>query len=418
MGSIYLTWDASSLRRKAGDGGYWLRILLLIVLGMAVARWLSGFEWWRGATYRTYGLLLRTMQSAPTYPSWTAVVLIDDDDYWLGEWARRAPLKRATLAKLLKQINIASPRAIVIDVDLRAHKPDGEVLTHRDYDTETSELFSAIADVAKTTPVVLPKTIGFDEQTDRFVVDVDLFDRLPLGENVVAGYTRVPADLRNLALPTPLNGEEVASLAAAAATLVDPKSVEAARHKGGRDFPFSMFLPATAYSDVTVSARDLLNGNATALRKLKNRVVVIGGSWRRDAYGRGDPVDTHLTPVGSLPGALVHANYIEALLAQRTFSPSYHWIHYLFDVVVGLALAAVFIAGRGAWKVLYLTLLSLVVAIVSLIAFQNLGTIFDAVPPLVLLAGHGAFETIAEWKSGYDAHRFCRFETSRTEISS
>ncbi|HEX6096720.1 MAG TPA: CHASE2 domain-containing protein [Thermoanaerobaculia bacterium] len=407
MEFLNATWDARAFQSKVRDRSYWLRVLLLIVLGMVVARWLETLDWWRAATYRTYGALLRISQSPPEYPSWTAVVLIDDEDYWRGAWARRSPIKRSTLATLIEQINRASPRVIAIDIDLRAHVPDGSILTHPDYDRETKYLFGVIARVAQTTPIVLPKTVGFDERARSFVVDADLFDQVPLGQKVAAGYTRVPADLRNLALPTTVNGQRIKSLAAAAAAFVEPESVAVAQRRGGDELPFSMFLPEAAYARVTVRARDVLAGDAAALRALQHRVVVVGGQWHREAYGRGPLVDHHLTPVGLLPGAIIHANYIEALLAQRSFSPSFHWVHYGLDVLVGVALAVIFVAVRGPWKVLYIVVLALVVAVISVAAFQNLGTFFDGVPALVLLGCHAAVETMTEWKRAYDEHEHC-----------
>lgn len=403
MGFFRKTWDASALRRRAADGTYWLRIVLLIVLGMALAQVLAGFDWWRAATYSTYGTLLRLSQSPLKYPSRTAVVIIDDDDFWHGEWARRSPIKRATLARLIRQIETASPLVIAIDIDLRAQTPDGSFLTHPDYEGETNELLGAITQVAQRIPVVLPKTIGFDTAAQQFVVDADVFDHKPLGPNVAAGYTMIPSDLRNLALPTHVDGHPVSSLAAAAASFVDPESVVVAQERGHRSLPYSMFLGREAYDKKTVCARDVLAGQPRALATLKNRVVVVGGRWHRDAYGRGELIDQHLTPVGMLSGVLVHANYIEALLTQRTFSPSYHWVHYAADALVGISLAAIFIAVRSKWKVLYLIVLAVIVALSSVVAFQNLGTIFDGVPVVVLLGAHAAYETILEWKRGHDA---------------
>jgi CHASE2 domain-containing sensor protein len=400
------TWDADALRKKPAV--YWLRIMLLILLGMLAARWLARFDWWRIASYGTYGLLLRASQSAPTHPSWTAVVLIDDEDYWLGEWARRTPLKRVMLANLIRRIHAASPQVIAVDVDLRAQHPRGDVRTHGDYDLETRELFHTIRDVSRTTPIVLPKTIGYDAEVQRFVIDADLFDGVDLGPNVAAGYTRLPGDVRNLALTADVNGRKVDSFAVAVARFVDAKAVNTAQNRGRETLPFSMFLNPRLYQDATVSARDVLNGKGPAVRKLKNKVVVIGGKWHRDAYRRGEITDRHLTPVGHVPGALVHANYIEALLSQRTFSPTYQWVHVGFEFVIGFVLAAIFVAARGRWKIVYIIVTGLFVALMSLSAWQNLGTFFDVVPALVLLAGHALFETVMEWKEGHDQHERCR----------
>ena len=405
------TWNGSALRLKVADLGYWLRITLLIVLGMLAARLLNDAQWWRRARYEMYGLLLRMSQSPPTYPSWTAVVMIDDEDYWKGEWARRTPLKRDTLAKLLRQISAASPWVIAVDLDLRSHTPDGRVRTHSDYVPETRILLDAIREASEKTKIVLPKTIGFDRLKRAYVIDADLFDGIDLGPNVRVGYTRVPADLRNLALPTEVDGRKVDSFAAAAAAFVEPRSVRAAQDKGGEDPPFSMFLRADAFEGVVIPAGQVLSGDPAALSKLKNKVVIVGGRWHRLAFNRGDRVDQHLTPVGTLSGAVVHANYIEALLAQRSFSPSFHWIHVVFEVLVGFTLAAIFAAARGAWKAAYIAVLGVLVAIVSVAAFQNLGVFFDGVPAIILLGGHAAVETVSEWKAAHDAHEQCPVPT-------
>lgn len=134
------TWNGRALREKPVS--YWGRIVFLILLGMLLARWLANFEWWRKASYSTYGMLLKVSQSAPTHPSWTAIVLIDDTDYWRGAWARRTPLKRTLLAELIRRIHEASPRVIALDVDLRAQVPDGSYRLHRDYASETTSVVS------------------------------------------------------------------------------------------------------------------------------------------------------------------------------------------------------------------------------------------------------------------------------------
>ncbi|HEY4640138.1 MAG TPA: CHASE2 domain-containing protein [Thermoanaerobaculia bacterium] len=408
MGRIASTWDGAALSKKSRDINYWLRIIFVIVLGMLAARWLSGFDWWREVTYRTYGILLRASQSPPRFVQNTALVLIDDDDYWTAdsEWERRTPLRRDTLAKLIAQVAKASPSAIAIDIDLRAQRPDGRVLTHSRYDDETKVLFDTIVEVSKKTPIVLPRTVSLDERSSEPVLDADLFDSI-LGGKVGAGFTRLPADVRNLALSTAVGKRRVDSLAAAAARFVTRESIEAADERDGDDLPFSMFLDPRLFAKRTASARDVLAGKPQALAKLLGKAVVIGGAWHREAYGRGEVVDRHLTPVGMMPGAMIHANYIEALLGQRSFRPAYHWVHYVIDVLVGIALAAIFVAARGAWTIVYLAVLGVIVALLSVIAFQNLGTFFDGVPALILLGAHAAFETVSEWKEAYDEHRHC-----------
>ena len=65
-----------------------------------------------------------------------------------------------------------------------------------------------------------------------------------------------------------------------------------------------------------------------ALRKLSHRVVVIGEE---------NPADVWDSPVGRIPGAVLQANYIEALLDDRYLQPCPWW----FQIVIGFFVLAV-----------------------------------------------------------------------------
>jgi len=107
-----------------------------------------------------------------------------------------------------------------------------------------------------------------------------------------------------------------------------------------------------------------------------------------------------------MPGALIHANYVEAVLSQQTTAPSSEWLHLLFEFAVGLGLVSVFVCGIGYWKLLYLLLLSVVICFASVVAWANVGIFLDAAPPLILLGAHTAVENVLDWKrkaAAYDA---------------
>ena len=60
------------------------------------------------------------------------------------------------------------------------------------------------------------------------------------------------------------------------------------------------------------------------LKNYRNRVVVIGQNL---------PNDMHRTVVGSVPGVVLQANYIESLLDDRYFKPVPLWVQLLISVL-------------------------------------------------------------------------------------
>jgi len=59
----------------------------------------------------------------------------------------------------------------------------------------------------------------------------------------------------------------------------------------------------------------------TLISKLGFKVVIIGGGWHQYGVDSGPQNDAHESPVGLVYGAFVHANYVEALLDSRAYSP-------------------------------------------------------------------------------------------------
>jgi CHASE2 domain-containing sensor protein len=156
----------------------------------------------------------------------------------------------------------------------------------------------------------------------------------------------------------------------------------------------------------------VLRGDPATLAKLANRVVLVGGSWRTASLGRGELVDAHETPVGVLPGVLVHANYVEALLTGRTVRPNSGFVHVVADFALGILLACVLIAGVGYWKLLWLAAAAAGVVVVSFMFWQNLGIFLDAAPLLVLLGGHAAVDEVLTWRAAAEEHRSCPKQTN------
>jgi CHASE2 domain-containing sensor protein len=116
-------------------------------------------------------------------------------------------------------------------------------------------------------------------------------------------------------------------------------------------------------------------------------------------FGRGEIIDSHLTPVGKIGGAYVHANYVEALLAKQTLSPWEDLPSMAFEFFVSLSLAVVFGLRLGAAPRLILIFgMVAFVVLVAVFLWQNMGSFFDFFIPVLLLVGHAVFEQVRDWR--------------------
>lgn len=93
----------------------------LVVLGVWLGRWLEQQEFALDLRHKASHLMQQSPRGA--FVQRMVVVLIGDEEYWKGELARRAPIKRDYLAKPVKQLDIADPALIALDFDLRSQTP-------------------------------------------------------------------------------------------------------------------------------------------------------------------------------------------------------------------------------------------------------------------------------------------------------
>jgi hypothetical protein len=140
---------------------------------------------------------------------------------------------------------------------------------------------------------------------------------------------------------------ELPTLSVAAATAHSPRLLEQDRLRHAYDeysYPYVSFLAPEQFGPYRMSAIELLCGTETSryadwstcggdrdkLRLLRGRVVLVGD--------RLPDQDQHPSVIGTLPGVLLHANYIEAILDERIFEPIPGWL----DVVLGLLIVIAF----------------------------------------------------------------------------
>jgi len=372
---------------------YWLKVVALIVGGIFVGHWLEKQDVATTLRFKIHQAMTLALSPRQPYVTRTVVVLIGDDEFWKGELAMRTPTRRDYLARVVNALDAADASVIALDFALHSPVPDGSSVTYNNYDAETKVLLETIRDVSHRRPVILPKAIRWVE--GNYVPESDLYDGFDFqGGLVRGGYTFLPFDVRRVPLSlTMADGTPTDSFAEAIVRAVKEPALDPVA--GLAEAPYGSYLTQTAFP--TLSTSQVLSPDGDTLKKLRHNIVIVGGSWSRLAYQRGPKVDSHLTPVGWLPGAFVHANFVEALLDRRT-APSWGERALLvFEVLFALGVAIIFaLITRFGWKLLSLVILCVGLMLFSYLSWLNLGLFYDFFVPLVLIVGHAIYEQMSE----------------------
>jgi CHASE2 domain-containing sensor protein len=383
--------------------GYWLRAAVAVILGVWLGDQLSKSDLWleqRRTTYRS----LHKLNPRKPHPKWVTLILIEDNEYWLGQPAGRKPTRRDYLAGLMRAIAAANPALVALDFSLRSPSPEGNPIFHLDYKQETEDLLDAIREIAEKCPVVISKTLG-PEEDGLYTTDSDVYDRYDFrGANVLKGHIGLPYDERLVpAMPVPLqNGCKLDSFAGAIVRAVHPEMLKKKRELG-ETLPYGDFMKLEEFT--SVSAADVLRNEPSAIAALAHRLAIIGAHWHADAINRWAFIDLHGSPNGNMPGVVLHANYVEAILDSRVYPG---WSPLALHIVEGIGAAlVVFIftfeisALSKASAVAVVALILVALSAFSLLVF---GLVLDFFVPVVGAIGHGLFEQVLEWRDKARAH--------------
>jgi CHASE2 domain-containing sensor protein len=393
--------------RHAGKW-YWVRLVAFIIGGLVLGSWVGTWEGWIDSRYQIYHRIQHWFPRA-AYERDTAFVLVGDEEYW-RQGLRRVPIRRDYVAKLIRALDSVNPAVIVLDFDLRSPMPipsAGAPLEPRKYACETRELVKAIRSASVNRVVVLPKTVN--RVQGKWVYESDVIDDLDLGKGkIIRGFVALPFDKRRIPLSLPLPGGALDSLSLAAAKAKDPDvSAHLERQRQTADAPFAGYLDKEEFERNVVPSGEFLKNPQHFRNKLMCKIVLVGGAWSTSAYGRGPVVDLHNTPAGMLPGAFLHANYIEAFLDGRLYSPTSEGAALLIEILLVAAVAFVFFEHRAPRKILMITLLLITGVAVSYVYFINFGIFFDFLIPLIAVVAHALVEQILEW--WHDARLYRQF---------
>jgi len=366
---------------------HWTLSICLIIVGVVVEHVLDSHLVWERARYAAYHVL-QAKEIHPIRPKRTTLVVIGDDEYWNGELARRVPIKRDYLARVVSALDKGEPCEIILDFDFESPAPQSGAYEAPAYSAETKILADTIIDVSSRRKIVLPRTIepqGALNVREPAVLDNYNFDSARIGQ----GYINLPEDMREIPLTAPLKGGgKLDSLATAAVRLIDPQAVVEAEGMRGDSLPFGTFIEPEKFKTLTTT--EVLNADPRTLKsKIECSLVIVGGVWHKDAYGRGKQADAILTPAGNIAGVFAHANFIEALLDSRTFRPLAMWQRIFLGVGLSLLLAVTMASPWRSWvRVTLVLTISALPVMISYFFRQNLGVFFDFFLPSVMVLVH------------------------------
>jgi len=152
-----------------------------------------------------------------------------------------------------------------------------------------------------------------------------------------------------------------------------------------------------------MSASYVLQADVNSLRdKMQGRIVIIGGAWHNGYYHSteavtDETVDLHFTPANWVPGAFVHANYVEALVCGFVHPQLPEFVGTVIEIFFALIVAIIFAReGRLRQKYAQVIMFCVMLVVLTYVLWQNLGLFFDFFIPLVLLSLHAPIEQLRE----------------------
>ncbi|HTI51111.1 MAG TPA: CHASE2 domain-containing protein [Planctomycetaceae bacterium] len=387
---------------------HWLVVVALILLGEWFSEVQERNESFLALRYRTYQRL-QGFGPRRAVPRFTSLVLIDDDAYWKEPSSGRVPINRRLLASIISRIAQYNPSVIALDIDLStgdettATPVESErhgkmtLREHHPFADETRELVETIADVLPHQVIVLSEEIGRTDG-EHWTRLADVYEGFDFeNDHLRTGFIQLDSDLRKLPRPLPMrDGLPVDSFSIAASRAANPALF---RHEKWDHEVFAGFMESESFPQVTVSEL-LKSPDADAARRFEemfaHRIVLIGGAWHKLAHGRGtELIDSHETPVGTLPGVFVHANYVEALLDGRELRLG-HTAHVELPLVIASAILLSLPLSALA-RVAVILGVVLVPLVFSYFAVQNVGIYFDVFLIDLLLVSHLAIDKVWEW---------------------
>jgi CHASE2 domain-containing sensor protein len=346
----------------------------------------------------------------PIYPRYTALVLLGDDDFWSEEYQSREPYKRDKLAALLDRLNQAGVNTVAFDVFLDSPRPEKPDYEFPDYRAEDEAFFGAIKRMCDAGRHVVLATdyTGYDYDPVEMRSEPPTLYMSRLGGLPCAlrGHIDFPPDLRKIPGMIKLHdGSYLDSFSLAMTKINDPIAYENLVKDEDKGYRFAQFLTPEDFStrngrQFIFSGVEIEQMSMNQLRQaLADKTVIVGGHWHAYAYGLGGYVDMHNSPGGDESGAMLHANFVEAMRdPTSTFTPISDRTAEIIEWAIALALAllgAIEIHVGWKWAAF---VFSCLFSILLTYVLQNLGLFLDFIIPFLMLVIHMFIEEILEMR--------------------
>jgi CHASE2 domain-containing sensor protein len=391
---------------------HWLRFAVLLALGSYIGHILSESDRFTDWRYWLYQKQVRWERRGPVYPRYTALVLLNDDDYWSEEYQARSKYKRDKLAALLDRLNSAGVNTVAFDIFFDSPFPDRPDYEFPDYRKEDEAFFASLGRMCTAGGhVVLATEFWEIDQPDGSTAVVEspsiYTNRLPSLPCVKRGHVVFSDDQRKIpGMFQMKNGEYLDSLSLAITRITDPIAYDSLVSEPDHGFRFGQFLTMEDYStrqgrQFIFSGHEIETLPLTQLRQaLADRTVIIGGYYHTAAYGTGDFIDTWDTPGGTEPGAMLHANFVEAMRdPNSTFTPISDRTAEIIEWSLAFLLAVIgALEVHSGWKWLGFTLTCTASIVLTYVLLQNLGLFLDFFVPILMIVAHTVMEEILEMR--------------------
>jgi len=401
-----------------------LALAVVASLGYAFEEFKEQFPWLITLQLKSHALMSR-LEPREARVERVALVLIDDVTFWGTQLHGVQPTNRKFLANIARAAADGNAAVIAIDFQMKSPDPD-RTGDDEQRKADNAFLLETVRNItAKGIPVVM--TCGLVPQNESWKRQPNIFDDTELPQGTRIGHINLPHDKRQIPLATEAwewDGRSRRSFESFALQIVNAyeavkrikppvkqnRAIRRVMEKG--EFVYGDFLPPSSFP--SISAIDLLGGRPDDIRSFCNhQVILIGGSWHRDAANSGPLIESFQTPAGFMPGCYVHANYVEALLDNRVKLPLPRWCAPAIDFLLGFLIVLCFFLAAGTRKRLGVLAVFFLLISVAYLFFINVGWYLDFIVPLSLLFFHLPVEDYLELKakrrltasSGVSRHR-------------
>ena len=344
------------------------------------------------------------------------VVAVDDATFWHPPFSGVQPTSRHALADIA--LNAAKHGATAVAFDFAwkspVWKPGDDNTRQKDnaYLLKTiKDITSGNRDAGVPRPVPVVVTTGLeDNKHGAWVREPNIFEDSEYKKaGASIGHINLPWDPRQI--PLDMKAWEWDSqyqrefdsfalriaTAYESATHITPPVIESSAIRDAIDtdeFVYGGFLAPSAFP--SVSATDILSNKDGNAQLCANRIVLIGGTWHQYSEGNGPLIENFRSPVGSVPGVYLHANYVESLLDGRFKKAVPPWLAVLVDLILAAILTFVTRIPKKFASRMGLLLVLLSPMFFAHAISVSLGLYLDFVMALLLLVIHLVIEHYRE----------------------